>query len=411
MKKVLVLVLVLVMVMSLVACGQKDEPATDATDEAATDATDEAATDATDETATDEVATDTETSESGDKELPQGDWFIALANGYIGNTWRAQYVEAFEAKGQELVDAGYIAKYEVASTNTDVTEQLNQINSLVSDGVDAICLNPISPASVIPIIEICKENDVLLVIATDPAGVDPEIKEVLVDNSEFFEIMTKWFIEKMDGTGNIVQITGNPGMPATIVRQAVVDRLLADTDIKVLGSAPGSWSQTEAQAAMTTFLSTFDNIDGVLTEDVMAEGIIRAYETAGIEVPIMTGDYVMSFFRKWDTMPELQSVTTTFQPQASGDAISYAVRILNGWETNVEFDANPLDESIVNVINIPPSYCVTKEPITGDEAWAQGYELTQFISLAEALELGADLADTAALGTALTDEQWNAMFK
>jgi ABC-type sugar transport system substrate-binding protein len=223
--------------------------------------------------------------------------------------------------------------------------------------------------------------------------------------------MTKWFIEKMDGKGDIVQITGNPGMPATIVRQAVVDRLLADTDINVLGSAPGSWSQTEAQAAMTTFLSTFDKIDGVLTEDVMAEGIIRAYETAGIDVPIMTGDYVMSFFRKWETMPELESVTTTFQPQASGDALSYAVRILNGWETNVEFEANVLDESIVNVINIPPSYCVTKESINGDEAWAQGYDLTQFISLPEALELGADLADTAALGTALTDEQWNAMFK
>ena len=111
---------------------------------------------------------------------------------------------------------------------------------MIADGVDCIQLNPISPASVVPIKEICDEAGVLLVINTDPAAVDAEMVEVLCDNKQFFEIMTKWFIDKLDGKGNIVQITGTPGMPATIVRQAVAEKLLlAETDIKVLGSAPG----------------------------------------------------------------------------------------------------------------------------------------------------------------------------
>lgn len=405
MKKRLAKLLCMVLAFLMVAGCSSTSTETATTTSAAATTTETAA--ATEETTAEAVAVSTSSADG----VPQGDWYIGLANGYMGNTWRAQYVEAFEEKAEEMVDAGLISKYITASTSADVTEQLNQVNNMIADGVDAICINIISPASVVPIIEICKDADVLLVIATDPAGVDEDLTEILVDNTDFFEIMTKWFIDKLDGEGQIVQITGTPGMPATLVRQNVSNELLEQSNIEVLGTAAGSWSQTESQTAMSTFLSTFDNIDGVLTEDVMAEGIIRAYETAGMDVPIMTGDYVMSFFKKWETMPDLEACATTFQPQASADALQYAVRVLNGWELDVELGANPLDADMINAINIPPSYCITKDGINGDEAWAQGYDLTQFISLEEALELGSDLADTAALGNCLSDEQWDAMFK
>lgn len=356
-----------------------------------------------------------ETGAEVSEKLPQGDWYIGLANGYMGNTWRAQYVEAFEAKAEQYKQAGVIKDYISASTSGDVTEQLNQINDMISKGIDCLLINPISPSSMAPIIAKCKAADVLLVVASDPAGVDDSLVEVLTDNRSFFAIMTQWLVDKLDGKGNIVHITGTPGMPADLVRQKVAEEILAEyPDIKVLGTAPGSWSQTEAQTAMSTFLSTYDNIDAVLAQDVMSEGIIRAYETAGVDVPLMTGDYVMSFFRKWETMDNLDACATTFQAQASADALAYAVRKLNGMELNVELEANPLDETMVNAINIPPSYCVTKDGITeadAEKAWVKGYDKVQYISLQEALEIGEDLADTAALGTTLSEEQWDAMFK
>lgn len=356
-----------------------------------------------------------ETGAEVSEKLPQGDWYIGLANGYMGNTWRAQYVEAFESKAEQYKQAGVIKDYISASTSGDVTEQLNQINDMISKGIDCLLINPISPSSMAPIIAKCKAADVLLVVASDPAGVDDSLVEVLTDNRAFFAIMTQWLVDKLDGKGNIVHITGTPGMPADLVRQKVAEDILSQyPDIKVLGTAPGSWSQTEAQTAMSTFLSTYDNIDAVLAQDVMSEGIIRAYETAGVDVPLMTGDYVMSFFRKWETMDNLDACATTFQAQASADALAYAVRKLNGMELNVELEANPLDETMVNAINIPPSYCVTKDGITeedAEKAWVKGYDKVQYISLQEALELGEDLADTAALGTTLSEEQWDAMFK
>jgi len=383
----------------LAACGKssEDTPATE-TSSAGTSA-----------------AEDTTVKDNQDTTAPaaSGEIVAGLANGYMGNTWRAQFVEAFETKAEELKQAGVLKDYMTASTDTDVTEQMNQINNMISSGVNLILLNPISPASVTPIQAACDAAGVLLVIDTDPAAVDENLIEVLVDNKQYFEIMTKWFVEALDGKGNIVHITGTPGMPADLVRQQVVEDILADyPDINVLATAPGSWSQTESQAAMSTFLSTYDNIDGVLTQDVMAEGILRAYETAGKEPPVMTGDYVFSFFRKWQDMPELEACATTFQPHGSAEGLQYGIRIMQG-KTLKEgiLGPNPLDETMINAINMPPAYCVTYNEEPADASWKQGYELTEFITCEQAVALGEGQPDTASLGKTLPDSAWDDMFE
>lgn len=362
----------------------------------------------------DDAAAEETTEAAAESSLPQGDWVIGMANGYFGNTWRAMYVAAFEEKCQEYKDAGIIADYYTESTNADATEQLNQVNDLIKKGCDAICVNAVSASAMLPVITACEKAGVLCVISADAVGIDDSIVEVITDNEALWYIMTYWMCEKLEGKGNIVKITGTPGMPATVIRQTVADNILAEyPDIKVIAEAPGSWSETEAQSAMSTILSTYSDIDAVLTEDVMAEGIMRAYETAGEEIPIMTGDYVMSFFRKWDKDANGQDFcVTTFQPQASADAVAYAVRVLNGKELTYELQPNNMDHDCINAILTPPSYCITMNGVQEDEKDAQWatYEGVEYISLAEALEIGADLDDTEDLGKSMSEEVWDSFF-
>lgn len=403
-KRYLAMGLAAVMVLSLAACGGKKET----TEAPAAPAETEEPAAAPDEEPAEAPAA------SGSSE-GQGDWVIGMANGYFGNTWRAQYVASFEEKCEEYKQAGIIADYYCESTNADATEQLNQVNDLIQKGCDAICVNAVSASAMMPVITACENAGVLCVIATDPVGVDDSIVEVLVDNEALYYIMAEWLCAKIDGSGNIVKITGTPGMPATVVRQTVADSVLSEhPDIKVVAEAPGSWSQTEAQSAMSTILSTYSDIDAILTEDVMAEGIMRAYETAGEDLPLMTGDYVMSFFRKWsEEAADKDFCVTTFQPQASADAVAYAVRVLNGKELNYELKPNSMDHDVVNAIMTPPSYCVTLNGVTDadkDASWAT-YEGVSYISLSEALEIGADLDDTEALGKAIDDATWDTYFK
>ena len=64
-------------------------------------------------------------------------------------------------------------------------------------------------------------------------------------------------MEQIEGKGDIVKITGVSGNAADTIREQANDDILAEyPDVNVLTSAPGNWSQTDAQSVMTTFLST-----------------------------------------------------------------------------------------------------------------------------------------------------------
>lgn len=206
-------------------------------------------------------------------------------------------------------------------------------------------------------------------------------------------------MDQLDGAGEIVEIDGVAGNSADTLRvQANKDVLANYPDIKVLAAAPGGWSETEAQALMTTFLSSYEKIDAVLEQDVMGEGVIKAYENAGKDLPIMTGDYTKAFLTKWSQLPDLNSIGVSYAPGNSVPGLDVAVRLLQGKTVKPEvLVPNPMDESKVNAIMVEPPYVVTKD---GDDSaeWAQNLpETTQLISLEEALEIMADRSDTAAL--------------
>lgn len=340
-----------------------------------------------------------------------GGFVVGLSNGYWGNTWRAQMVEDFEKKAEEYKEEGILAGYMVSNTNSDATEQLNQINAMIDAGVDAILIDAVSPTTIKSAVEKAQAEGILVVIANDPAAYEDTIC-VAGDNYTWQKIQAVWLAEQLKGNGEIVKITGVSGNSADTFREEANDDVLAEyPDIKVLGSAPGNWSQTDAQSVMTTFLSSYGNIDAVLEQDVMAEGVIKAYENAGKELPIMTGDYTKSFLQKWADTPELNSIGVSYAPGNATVALQVAVRLLQGKEIDEsQLVENPMDENLVNTIMVAPPYVVTRE---GDQEapWMEGLENTQAVTIEEALELLADAADTAALDGYLSEEAVDALFK
>lgn len=393
MKKILVFMLVALFVLAAMAgCAQKQEIA-----DADAQSGDQAATDASDD------AADTTADGEG--------FVIGYANGYIGNTWRSQMVENFEKKAEELKAAGIIKDYTIANTDNDVTEQMNQLNTMINDGVDALIIDPVSPTSLTAVVAKAKEKGILVVISNDPAAYEGTVA-VVGNNYSWFEIQTKWIAEKLGGKGDIVMIDGVSGNAAdTLRKQAAADVLANYPDINVLGSAPGNWSQADAQSVTSTFLSSYENIDGILTQDVMAEGVLRAYETADKEVPIMTGDYIFSFLRKWAEDDSIDTIGVPYAPGISVDSLNVTIRLLQGKEIDEKYlSSNPMDETLMNAIMIDPPYVVTNE---GDQnaPWMEGYDFTKAISIEEAVALGEGKPETAALDAWLSDEQIDAFFK
>lgn len=336
---------------------------------------------------------------------------VGFSNGYWGNTWRAQMVEDFEKRAEEYKAEGVLSDYMVSNTNSDATEQLNQINAMIDAGVDAIMIDAVSPTTIKSAVEKAQDQGILVVVTNDPAAYDGTIC-VCGDNYTWQEIQAKWLVEQLGGKGDIVEISGVSGNSADTLRvQANKDILAEYPDIKTLASSPGSWSQTEAQSVMTTFLSSYENIDAVLAQDVMGEGIIKAYENAGKEPTVMTGDYTKSFLELWATMPDLNTIGVSYAPGNAVPALDVTVGLLQGKTIKEDvLEPNPMDESLVNAIMLDPPYVVTREA-EPDAVWMEGLEGTQAISLDEALEIMADQASTAALDGWLTPEQVEEFFE
>lgn len=386
-KKVLAVLLAGLMVFGLAACSSPEKK----TDEPKDDAQ--------------------KTEESAAKSDKDSGFVVGFSNGYWGNTWRAQMVEDFENRAKEYKADGVLSDYMVSNTNSDATEQLNQINAMIDAGVDAIMIDAVSPTTIKSAVEKAQKKGILVVIANDPAAYEGTIC-VCGNNYSWQKIQAVWMAEQLNGKGDIVEISGVSGNAADTLRVQANKDVLADyPDIKILGSAPGNWSETDAQSVMTTFLSSYDNIDAVLAQDVMGEGIIKAYENAGKEPKIMTGDYTKSFFTKWSTMPDLTTIGVSYAPGSAVTALDVTVRLLQGKTVKEDLlVANPMDENMVNSIMLDPPYVVTKD---GDQnaAWMEGLNGTKAITLEEAVDLLKDSADTAALDGWLTQEEVDQFFE
>jgi len=129
-------------------------------------------------------------------------------------------------------------------------------------------------------------------------------------------------VKQLNSKGNIVYISGIADQPGNILRDDTAKNVLTNyPDIKVLAQANGNWDQAASQQVMTDLLGSFPQIDGVLTQDGMALGVIRAFQAAGRPLPVVTGETQVAFIKMWKQLKDSQGFSTLL-PREPNMAIS-----------------------------------------------------------------------------------------
>jgi len=352
-------------------------------------------------------------------EAKKQDFVIGFANGYFGNTWRAQFIDSAKKVADKWIDRGVIKEFKIVQVNDDVTKQLVQLNSLIDQGVDCLVINPVSAEALTPVINRAKREGVLVVNVDDPFAFEG-VPSVVLDQKPQIGISARWLCEQLKDKkqANIVHIHGLAGNTADNVRVEEVHRILAEyPNIKIIAEAPGGWNQTAAQEVMSNFLSTYPNIDGVLCHDIMAEGVMRAYDIAGKSFPLMVADYQFSTLRIWNDLAkksDFKSVIVTCPPGVGADGVEVAVRLLLGYKLKPEIlQPSPVNPNIVNTVLLVPPVAVTNDGIAYDvlmKDYPSAKGFLQFISIEDAVKLGEDLPGTSLLDRELSDEELDALF-
>lgn len=314
---------------------------------------------------------------------------VGISTGSSGTSWRTIMINGLEEVGNEYKAAGKIADFKIVNNvvNGDATEQANILRDFIAQGVDIILVNPNSPTALNAVIEEAQEAGIL-VVAFDATVTAPNVINVTLDHYTWMKKNVEWICSTLQ-KGNVIQIYGLEGHPAdNDRRRAVYEVLKQYPDIKLIADTSGYWDQTKAKEVAAQIIASGQQIDGVITQDGMAYGVLSAFLDAGKLPKVMFGDPGTAFFKEWKKLREagadFKACTQPNPPGIGGTAFRIALQLYNG----KQFKPGILQD---NTFFYKVSMFITDENF--DEAWEllkdkpDDYLLTEIMSEEAVAEL------------------------
>ncbi len=218
----------------------------------------------------------------------------ALAEGMtIGVSWGSFQEERWkidEAAMKAAIEAAGDT-YVSADAESSSAKQLTDVESLISQGVDALVINAWDKDAIGPAVDAAAAEGIP-VVGYDRLIEDDRTFYLTFDNVGVGRIIAE-NVMAVQPTGNYAIIKGDPGDPnAAFLLQGMME-VIGDAvtagDIVIAGeSFSDGWKPENAQKNMEQILTANNNdIDAVLSEnDGMAGGVVAALSAQGLVIPV-----------------------------------------------------------------------------------------------------------------------------
>ena len=210
----------------------------------------------------------------------EGPYRIALANGYIANTWRIQMIQTAKAYAAQPDVAAKLKEFKVVSTGEDVPAQISAINNFIDSGFDAIVVNAQNPTAFGPVIKRAKQAGVVLVAFDNILDTEDAIN-VNVDQKGLGVLWADWLVKHLPDGGKILEVRGVPGTSVDTDRHNGIHETFAASGktwdvVEVLGK----WDDPTAQKATADAIAVHKSFDGI-TAQGGDTGVVQAMIDAG----------------------------------------------------------------------------------------------------------------------------------
>jgi ribose transport system substrate-binding protein len=240
-------------------------------------------------------------------------FFVTLRNG-------AQ--DAAKKEGAELI---------VADAQNDAATQQDDVQNFVTQQVDAILVNPVDSASIVPAVQAANQANIP-VIALDRGASGGEIATLIAsDNVEGGRIAGRELIELV-GSGPVAQLEGIPGASPTRDRgQGFEEVINGQNAVELVASQTANFDRAEGLNVTENILQSNPEIKGIFAQnDEMALGAVRALgNRAGTDVKIVGFDAIE------DALNAIQdgkmNATVAQQPDRIGSlGVENAIKVIDG---------------------------------------------------------------------------------
>lgn len=213
---------------------------------------------------------------------------IALANSFIGNSWRLEMENSYRAAlGMEPYRSQVFGQ--VYNSSNDLSAQAQQLSNLVSADVDAILIDSASPTGLNGVVRQAVKRGIL-VVSFDNIVTAQGALQVNTDQFKFGKDLAAWLTKKLKGKGNIIMVTGVPGTFVDVQRTAGGMSVFSKhPGIKVVNKFAGQWDSGIAQRQTAAVLPSLPKIDGIWAQGG-TDGILKAFAAAGRPLPPTAGE-------------------------------------------------------------------------------------------------------------------------
>lgn len=230
----------------------------------------------------------------------EGPYRIAFAAQGTSNAWSALMdAHAFwyaEELGEDVVSE---LLYGDAQASADV--QVPQVEDLLAQEPDALILVPMGAAALSAPVERAMAQGVPVILCASAVETDNFVTEVGTNLYATGANLAQYLVDKVDGEGDILMMTGIPGVTTSdVMEEGALAVFEANPGITLLDVQPGNWSPADAKGIMETWLVQYgEDVDGIWSGGAqMSQGIISAYLDAGADIPpIGGGEWQNGFLR------------------------------------------------------------------------------------------------------------------
>jgi ribose transport system substrate-binding protein len=241
---------------------------------------------------------------------------VCFANASISNPWRQTGWITMNEQLKDLQDRDVISEMETRDAGDDDNTQIADIDYFISEGnCDAFVISPNSTAAMTPAVE--RACDTGKPVVVFDRGVETDCATTFIHpiGGYAWGIDTANFlVENLEEGDTVVALRILPGVDVLETRWAAAQKIFEENGIEAKDYFTEA-DPTKIKSIISDEL-TGGEVNGVwMDAGDGAVAAIEAFEDAGADLPVMTGEDEMSFLRKWEEtkLTGLAPVYSNFQ--------------------------------------------------------------------------------------------------
>ncbi len=239
-----------------------------------------------------------------------------FANASISNPWRQTGWITMNEQLKALQADGAISEMETRDAQDSDDTQIADIDYFISEGnCDVFLISPNSTAAMTPAVERACETGKPVIVFDRGVNTDCYVSFIHPIGGFAWGIDTAEFlIDNLEKGDKVVALRVLPGVDVLEHRWAAAEKLFDEAGIEAVDYFTGA-DPAEIKSIISDELAKGD-VQGIwMDAGDGAVAAIEAFEDAGADYPVMTGEDEMSFLRKWkDTgLTGLAPVYSNFQ--------------------------------------------------------------------------------------------------